>query len=407
MNVLHVMPYIPSPTSGAPVRDYNIIKQLSKKGIKSHLVCNVASNKDFNDTALLEREINTKIYPLQTPYFSALDKMKIVIFDRMYPEVHRLNTTENKNFISSLLNNNDFSIIHAQHSVEAEPAIQAALKSNFNGCKILTLHNVDHLNFIRQTEYYRNPLMRLARKRVAPGFKKHELNVIQKFDHVFVVSEMDKNVFIANGISKDKIDVIPNGVDCDLFDISQFHDKDVLTHPNILFMGKLSYHPNIIGIKNYLEYVHPLVKNSIPNIKLYIIGKDSPDWLIRYSKTDSSLEVIGFVEDVKPYISSSDVCIAPLTSGSGTRLKILEYMAMNKPVVSTTIGAEGLEIENNKNILIADQWDEFADKIIKLLNDKELATIIGNNSRKLVENKYDWKKIAEKQMNVYNILINR
>ncbi|AKB17635.1 glycosyltransferase family 4 protein [Methanosarcina sp. WH1] len=407
MNVLHVMPYIPSPTSGALVRDYNIIKQLSKKGIKSHLICNICSNKYMNDINLLEDQLNIKIHPLKTPYFSALYKMKIVIFDRMYPEVHRFNTIDNRNFISSLLSNNDFNIIHAQHSVEAEPTIQAALNSNFNGCKILTLHNVDHLNFIRQTDHQKNPLMKMARKRVSLRFKEHELDMIQKFDHLFVVSDIDKSVFMANGIPEDKIDIIPNGVDCSSFNISKFHGEDKLIHPNILFMGKLSYQPNIIGIKNYLKYIHPLIKNKISNIKLYIIGKECPDWLIKYSRTDDSVEVIGFVEDVKPYIFGSDVCIAPLTSGSGTRLKILEYMAMSKPVVSTTIGAEGLEVENNKNILIADIWNEFADRIIEVLNDKELATTIGNNSRKLVEDKYDWNKIAEKQANIYRKLINK
>jgi glycosyltransferase involved in cell wall biosynthesis len=249
--------------------------------------------------------------------------------------------------------------------------------------------------------------MRFARKRVAAKLKEHEFAMILKFDHLIVVSNIDKEIYISKGISEDKIDVLPNGVDCESFDPIKIVGEITLNHPNILFMGKLSYQPNIIAIKIYLQHVHPIIKKELPETKIYIIGINCPEWLKEYSKIDNSVEIIGFVKDVRPYITNADICIAPLTRGSGTRLKILEYMAIGKPVVSTTIGAEGLEIADGKNILIADDWSGFADKIIDLLNDEKLAKKIGTNGRKLVEEKYDWKKIVEKQIRIYKELVRK
>ncbi|WP_231591952.1 glycosyltransferase family 4 protein [Methanosarcina sp. WH1] len=408
MRVLHVMPYIPYPVSGAPVRDYNIIKNLSEKKIDSHMVCNYSvDNKLENSTYnlnQLEKELNAKIYTREVPDLSILKKTKAVFLNSMYPPIYRYNSPANIRSIESVLKKSQFDIIHAQHTIEAAPVIQAASNSHFKGCKVITLHNVDHLNFIRQINHQKSSWVRFAHKRVVKGFKDHELKIIDQFDHIFVVSETDKEIYVSCRIPEDKIDVIPNGVDCNFYNTEEFATSVQLSHPNILFMGSLSYKPNDFGIKNYLENVHPAIKKKFPNIKFYIIGKSCPAWLNEYSKTDNTVEIIGFVEDVRPYIFNADVCIAPLTSGSGTRLKILEYMAMSKPVVSTTIGAEGLEISNNKNILIADQWDTFADLIVSLLEDKEFSERIGINGRILVEDRYDWKKLVEKQVKVYKKL---
>lgn len=405
MNVLHILPYIPDLKSGAHVRDHNIIKYLSEVGVTSQVVCNVDESDEPNNITSLERELNTKIYITKAPKQSPLKKMEIVLFYHMFPPILRYNTSTHKKMISSILKKNSFDIIHAQHIIEAAPTIKAISDVSFKGCKIITLHNVDHLNFMKEIYLQKNPLMKFAYKRAASGLKEHELNILSKFDHIFVVSEVDKSIYISEGVPKNKIDVIPNGVDCDFFKPEKVADKNVLAHPNILFMGKLDYVPNKIAIKIYLHQIHQIIRKEVPEIKFYVIGKNCPKWLKEYSKIDNSVEIIGFVEDVRPYIQSADVCIVSLTMGSGTRLKILEYMAMGKPVVSTTIGVEGLEVEYNKNILIADEWGEFANKIIALLNDNHLAKKIGANGRKLVEEKYHWKKIVEKQMRVYEKLL--
>jgi len=170
-------------------------------------------------------------------------------------------------------------------------------------------------------------------------------------------------------------------------------------------MGKLSYKPNTFGIFNYLTEVHPIVKRHIPQVKLYIAGIGCPSWLKKELLKDNSVVLLGFVEDVRPYIKGADVCIAPLQAGSGTRLKILEYMASSKPVVSTSIGSEGINVTNNKNILIEDNWEDFAHKVVEVLKNKQLSQYIGDNARDLVEVEYDWKIIVDNQVRVYKNLL--
>lgn len=405
MNILYIIPYVPCTKSGGPVRDYNIIKYLSKSGVHLKIACNSDSDETIEDISLLEKGLNVKMYSTKAPDLSVLKKTKVVLFDRMYPPIYRYNSLAHKKMITSVLKNSSFDIIHTQHLIEAAPTIEAINNASFKGCKIITLHNVDHLNFMNQIYLYRNSVIRFARNRVATKLKEHEFAMISKFDLLIVVSSVDKEIYISKGIPGNKIDVIPNGVDCDYLNQAKFVNRDMLGHPNTFFMGKLSYQPNITAIRIYLEHIHPTIKKEIPRIKFYVIGGYSSKWLREYSKIDDSVKIIGFVEDVRPYIYNADVCIAPLTSGSGTRFKILEHMAMSKPIVSTMIGAEGLEVENNKNILIADDWSEFADKIIELLKDEKLAKKIGTNGRKLVEEKYDWKKIVEKQIRIYEKLL--
>lgn len=400
------MPYLPFPTSGGPVRDYNIIRNLSLMGIESQLVCNHDHlNEGIEDVNLLEKTLGVTIHPLEIPDLSMEQKIISVLFKRMYSPIVRFDCNKNRTFISSILQSRNFDIIHAQHSLEAAPTLKASQSTNFDGLKLLTLHNVDHLNFIRQIDLQKSPFRKFACKRVSLSYKEYELNIIKKFDHIFVVSEKDKQVYNSEGIPKSKIDVIPNGVDCSIYNPKVLPQDVFLMHPSILFIGKLSYLPNVSGIKAYLEYVHPLVKKEIPEIKLYIVGKDCPEWLRTYTKRDASVEIIGFVDDVRQYILEADVCIAPLTAGSGTRLKILEYMAMGKPVVSTSIGAEGLDISDGRDILIADEWNTFAEKILLLFNDEKFAKILGYRARALVENNYDWKKIVENQNTLYKRLL--
>lgn len=407
MNVLNILPYLPNLNSGSRVRDYNIIKYLSKLGVNSQTICNDDTDNEIIDGTLLEKELNTRIHLSKVPDVHILAKMNLVLLNRMYPPIYRYDTSTHIGMISSVIKNNKFDIIDSRHMVEAAPLIAACSETSFKGLKIFSLHNVDHLNFSRSIDLYKNPLIRFSRKRVATKFKEHELDMISKFDHLIVVSNTDKEIYLSEGIPEDKIDVIPNGVDCNYFNQSEFNNNIALNHPNILFMGILSYKPNEIAISKYLQHIHPIVKKQMPSITFYIIGKNCPEWLNERSKNDDSIKIIGFVEDVRPYIYNANVCIAPLTAGSGTRLKILEYMSMGKPVVSTTIGAEGIDVDDTTNILLADNWNKFTHKIIELLNNEHFAEQIGANGRKLVEKKYDWKSIVEKQKKVYEKLLEK
>ncbi len=405
MKVLHVMPYLPSLESGGPVRDYNILKCLIVSNIHSDVVCNISRDYPQDFISKIEHDLQIQIHVTKYEDLSIFDKMKAIAVNGIYPPIIYHNTSQHVAAIRSILENDPPDILHVQHSVEAAPALHAATEASFDGCKVITMHNVDYLNVLRQKQLNKNPLMRLAYSRAASGLKKHELNMLREFGHIFVVSSHDKEVYVSQGLDPSKIDVIPNGVDCDYFDPSRMPGSVKLAHPGVYFMGKLSYKPNTFGIFNYLTKVHPIVKKHIPQVKLYVVGMGCPPWLEKELLKDNSVVLLGFVEDVRPYIYDADVCIAPLQAGSGTRLKILEYMASGKPVVSTSIGSEGINVINNKNILIADDWRTFAHKIVELLTNKQLSQYIGSNARALAEAEYDWKIIVESQVRIYSSLL--
>jgi glycosyltransferase involved in cell wall biosynthesis len=132
-----------------------------------------------------------------------------------------------------------------------------------------------------------------------------------------------------------------------------------------------------------------------------LIGKDPGAELSTYSESDKSFVLEGYKEDIRPIVQKSAVYVVPIRIGGGTRLKILDAMAMGKAVVSTTIGCEGIDVDDSENICIADSPDEFAAKTVMLIKNENMRQKIGQNARLLIENKYTWKRIAPKLMGTY------
>jgi len=224
---------------------------------------------------------------------------------------------------------------------------------------------------------------------------------------ILAVSEKDKEFLIKYGVRQDRIMVIPNGVDTEAFTPSvnaakiqpRFNLKDFY---KVIFVGNMEYLPNQEAANIIVSRIAPRVLSQISNVKFLMVGRVKP----KLFTSSSGVIFTGVVEDVAEFLDASDVAIAPLLQGSGTRLKILEYFSCGLPVVSTSIGAEGLVVENGVNILIEDNMDKFAIKIIDLLMNKKLRVTLGVAARELVMNEYDWGIIGKKLDRVYR-LINR
>lgn len=223
-------------------------------------------------------------------------------------------------------------------------------------------------------------------------------------DVIVTVSERERDCLISYGIGQRNIEVIPNGVDTEAFnnllDVAHVQARYGLENLNtILFVGNMEYPPNQEAVQVIASEIAPKVQKEINGTKFLIVGRTP-------AKMDlPSLAFTGVVENVAELLVASDVAIAPLFHGSGTRLKILEYFSCGLPVVSTTVGVEGLHVENGVNVLIEDDMAEFAIEVTKLLKDKALSTRLGKAARELVVNRYDWKKIAKQLNTVYHSLL--
>ncbi|MDH7507943.1 MAG: glycosyltransferase family 4 protein [Methanomassiliicoccales archaeon] len=227
--------------------------------------------------------------------------------------------------------------------------------------------------------------------------RRFELRCLDAADAVFVTSEVDKShIVCAYPELEKKITVIPNCIDATEYPVERFRKTNEETR-NIVFVGRLDYSPNIDAVQTIIKEIAPrfdqrirfqIVGGPIPNVEC---GRENVDFL-------------GIVPDIKEVLRNADVCIAPLRFGSGTRIKILEYLAMCKPVVSTSIGCEGLMVENRRNIMIADDTGAFVRAIRELIENRDLAISIGKEGRRLVEEKYDWRIYAPIVRSVYRSL---
>ncbi len=261
---------------------------------------------------------------------------------------------------------------------------------------ILTNHNVESLrlyrwmktegNFIKKSYlYYQYLKLRAFEKKMCPLFR-----------HCIVVSNDDKH-HLMNLCDANNFVVVPNGVDVDYF-----KPLDEETRRNhLIWVGGMSGPYNSDAVDFFLDSIWPLVKRDIPEATVDFIGKSPTRKLTEKAQADPSINVLGFIDDVRPYVQRASVFVAPIRSGSGTKIKVLNAMAQARPVVATTVAAEGIEVTDGQNILLADDPVQFAGKIIFLLKDEETARRIGLNARVLIESKYSWDIISETIFQIY------
>ncbi len=235
-------------------------------------------------------------------------------------------------------------------------------------------------------------------KLLAKRLKNYELAMLNKYDGIATITELD-SVSYKNSGCISLIIHIPFGIDI----LKYKADSSAIEFPSVFHIGAMDWMPNSDGIKWILDNVWENVQVKHPNVKLYLAGRNMPEWMNQLNMKNVIVE--GEVEDSHKFINSKSIMIVPLSSGGGMRVKIIEGMAFGKTIISTSIGAEGIEYENNKNIIIADNPTEFTKAISKCLNDRSFADSIGKNARLLVETKYDNQKICEKLVGFYKELI--
>jgi polysaccharide biosynthesis protein PslH len=227
-----------------------------------------------------------------------------------------------------------------------------------------------------------------------------------KFFEVPYYKYFDACVFVAklheellNEYLPEKRFIVPYGVDTDYFKSESNYES---FKQCVVFTGGMYYLHNVNAVLYFYKEIFPIIKNKIPEIKFYIVGTRPPKEVLKL-KSDKSVIVTGYVNDIRPYLSKSSVVIAPMiTDDGGFKIKILEAMAMGKPIVSTTIGAKALNVSDDENIIIADNPNEFAKKIVTLINDKQGAENLGDNARKFVEEEYSWPQATDMIVKAFN-----
>jgi glycosyltransferase involved in cell wall biosynthesis len=196
--------------------------------------------------------------------------------------------------------------------------------------------------------------------------RKYECSSIGKFKHVIAVSEQDRT-YMSQFMPAENISVVPTGVDLEQFHVASGGQT---SEPLVMFTGTMNFEPNMDGVEYFCREIWPRVLKAVPNARFRIVGKEPVASVRRL--VSESVEVTGTVPSVVEHLKQAWVLVVPLRMGGGTRLKIYEGMAMGRATVSTSIGAEGLDVRNGKDIIIADEADTFAKAVITFLREQEL-----------------------------------
>jgi glycosyltransferase involved in cell wall biosynthesis len=256
--------------------------------------------------------------------------------------------------------------------------------------KVLFQHNVESVIWRRYFENERNPVKKAYFWFEHLRMKRYERRACNRFDLVFTVSSRDREILKQLGVTT-RIDVVETGVDTEYFTPR----PTVKPKPGrLLFLGSLDWMPNIDGIEWFVRRIYPLVKERCPHVSVDIVGRRPASVVQSLADKKASINVCGSVADVRPYMAEADIFIVPLRIGSGTRLKIFEAFAMKMPVVSTTVGAEGLPVEHGRHLLLADSPTDYAYAISRMLEEPMQKQALANAGYELVTTRYTWAAVS-------------
>jgi sugar transferase (PEP-CTERM/EpsH1 system associated) len=256
--------------------------------------------------------------------------------------------------------------------------------------RIVCAHNIEHRIWQRLTAQQTNPLRRIYAGIQAVKWRRFEQDVFSWIDGAAAVSTLERDAMLA--VNPDLATaVVDNGVDLETFR----PDGGAGDDRRLVFVGSLDWLANQDAVQHCVEDIMPLVRRLLPDVRLTLVGRN-PTPAIRALDGRDGIAVTGTVPDVTPYVREAAVFLVPLRVGGGSRLKILEALAMGRAVVSTSVGAEGLDVEDGRHLVIADAPHDFARAVADLAGDPDRRRRLGEQGRRLVEERYGWDALAER-----------
>lgn len=289
--------------------------------------------------------------------------------------------------ISEMVRKDRYDFVIAEYSVMGQFLNRSALLPPVR--RVISVHECYYLARLKAYRQCRLGLEKLKEAINLKGLKKYEFKMYRMADKVLTLTPQGKEELLKIDPELD-IAVVPHGVDTNSFSFSAFQEKV----KNIVFVGNYLHYPNVDAVLFFFKEIWPLLKSRLPEVKFIVVGQAPPPE-IKNLDQDKSITITGRVDDVRPFLKKGRAFICPVRLGGGFRGKILEAMAIGRPVVSTSLGAEGFPAQQRENIILADEPEEFAQGVLDLMTDDALFERIRTNARKLVEEKYAWEKGVE------------
>lgn len=327
--------------------------------------------------------------------------------------IYRDDLADMKQALADLLGQQHYEVIHCDQTAMAQFGLYAQkMMHGKNSSLVLDQHNALYKAVDRQAESM-SGWKHLLWKSESTRLARYEAKLIREFDSVLTVSEVDKEMLLSlldedeKKVLASKLTAVPICIDPDE---RSYLDRNVNAN-NLAFLGTMYWPPNAEAVRWFAEEILPKVLDKVPSAKLIVIGKNPPvevrSLVSRNSILDGHVQVSGFLQDPEPLLQECGVFIVPLLAAGGMRVKILDAWLWGLPIVSTTIGAEGVEIQPGENILIADDPDDFSDSIVNILQNQQLSKALSENGRKSVEENYSWRDVYQEIGNVYQGLLRK
>lgn len=396
MHILFVTPNLPIPTSSARVRPFNLIKQLA-----THHQVSVLSFIQPSEYSMLEALEpycqRIELVPLGSfrhlgKWWNRLRGWLLLLFSSRPRALYTFPVKMMREPLRNMVQTSDLDVVHFEQLYLAElrsevrrlPAVLGEQNVEFQAIKNLQRVSSSPIHEIRDELSWRKMLT-------------FETRSIRQFPVCLAVSEQDAGL-LREVAGDTEVHVVSNGVDSRAF-ASRARGIE-RRFDTVLFFGTLNYGPNRDGIRWFCRDIWPMICSARPDVRLEIVGIDPPPDVMALSELPG-VEVTGFVPDIRSKLWAATLSIAPLRWGGGTRLKILEALAAGCPTVSTSAGAEGLDLEDGKEILIADTADEFARAVIDLLQHPDKRAKLSAAGQLSAAAKYDWGVIAQQLEKAY------
>jgi polysaccharide biosynthesis protein PslH len=372
------------PDNGSKLRAYHLLRALGSRHEVTLLSFAFDTGQPATPDALQTICRSIEVVPLNP--FLANRSGTLATFLSMRPTASRPIPAMSQ-LVAEAWQRKAYDVVIASTEMMADYALMAPPDTT----KVLEEHNSLTRWMAERYQQERNPLQRTRCWASWQKRRWYENRYYSRFDLVTMVSQEDwrtTSELIQGG--RARVEIVPNGVDCQ-------HNQPGLAQPRpdtLIYHGALTYSTNYDAMRWFLAEIYPGIQREVGSVSLTITGNTSGVRLTDLQLNDS-VHLSGYVDDIRPVIASAAVCVVPLRQGGGTRLKILEAMALGTPVVSTSKGAEGLDVTPGHDILIADEPAEFANQVIHLLRDTALRERLARNARRLVEMRYDWQGIGQ------------
>ena len=265
---------------------------------------------------------------------------------------------------------------------------------------VLDHHNIESHMLLRRAENENHPLKAWYFRQEGERLQRYEEEYCPKMALNITCSELDCER-LREIVPGCRAEEVPNGVDVDYFT----PDWSVPQESSILFIGRLSWYPNIEAIRYIAFEIWPRLKKALPGVRADIIGASPPEDIVEFARDEPDFNVHGFVDDIRPYFNRAAVYVCPITDGGGTKLKVIDALSMGKALVAHEIACEGIRVVDGETVLFAESPDEYVESICRLIDDERLREKMGRRARELAVSTYAYRSIGKKLADLYEGLV--